>query len=135
MIVSQWPAYINKTFNVSAYPFDGDPAAAKELGIPDLPYNTSSLNATAVDDVFGFGDKYGRKSPIFPIIPEPYNTILNYSNFPVVGDTLYVLTTANTTGDSPYSLCSLRSFMEADCSTKYHSTVSLPQAILLQGID
>ncbi|KAL6713673.1 hypothetical protein ACLMJK_009138 [Lecanora helva] len=125
MVVSQWPAYkANTTFNVTMYPPDGDPKAAEALGLPGLPGNTSWLNATAVDDLFGFGEKYGRRAPYFPIIPEVYNTIMNYTSFPVEGDSLYVLTTANITGDSPYGLCSLRAFMEPGCSTKYHSTLS-----------
>lgn len=120
IVVSQWPAYINTKFNITNYPDSGDPASAPNLSLPD---NSTWFNTTAVDDIFGFGEKYGRRAPYFPIIPEQYNTILNYSSFPVDSDSLYLLTTANVSNDPSYALCSMRAFMEPGCSTRYHSTV------------
>jgi len=110
MIVTSWPAYNSTPFNVTKWPAGYD-----------IPGDTSWLNATAVDDIFGFGEKYGRRSPIFPIIPEAYNTLLNYSGFPIDSDSLYVLTR------SPINqsvLCSLRASLSPECSTKFHSTMS-----------
>ena len=113
MVVSQWPAYVNTTYNVTGYDTE-----------TDLPTNSSWLNVTVVDGIFGFGEKYGRRSPIFPILPQPFNTILNYSGFPVVTDSIYLLATSNSSGDKPYALCSLRASLSPECSTEYHSTVS-----------
>ena len=113
MVVSQWPAHNNTKFNVTAYSTE-----------TDIPSNSSWLNATAVDSVFGFGERYGRRSPIFPILPQPFNTILNYSSFPLVTDSLYVLSMSNDSNDKPYALCSLRASLTPECSTVYHSTMS-----------
>jgi len=110
MIVTSWPAYNTTPFNVTKWPTGYD-----------IPDNSSWLNATAVDDVFGFGEKYGRRSPIFPIIPDAYNTLLNYTSFPVDGDSLYVLTRSPT---NQSVLCSLRASLSPECSTKFHSTMS-----------
>ncbi|KAI9753023.1 MAG: hypothetical protein M4579_005365 [Chaenotheca gracillima] len=79
------------------------------------------LNKTAVDDVFGFGEKYGRRHPFFPILPEAYQTLMN-STAPYT-DSIYILAkSANAT--PPYSLCSLRSFLSPRCSTTFVSSMS-----------
>ena len=116
IVVNQWPEYKSgkKFMNITEYGSVGE----------GNPNNSTWSNATAVDGIFGFGDKYGRKPPIFPKLPEAYNTILNYTSFPAVTDSLYLLVKANISGPSPFTLCSLRASLSPECSTRYHSTMS-----------
>ncbi|KAI9808556.1 MAG: hypothetical protein M1825_003705 [Sarcosagium campestre] len=79
------------------------------------------LNATVVDDIFRFGEKYRRRPPIFPKLPIDFNTLLN-GTMPF-GDSLYLLG-KSAVADPPYSLCSLRSSLSPNCSTTYHATQS-----------
>ena len=117
MVLSKWPAYQNKPF---------DPKNISVFGTDvEMPSNSSWLNKTVVDGIFGFGEKYGRKMPVFAILPEPYNTILNYSAFPVNTDSLYVLATGpDNTTERPYTICSMRASLYPNCSTIYHATTS-----------
>ena len=84
-------------------------------GVPSYP---SWLNSTAVDDVFGFGEKNQRRPPVFPKIPPPYNSILN--NSVLESDSIYVLYTA---ADSSYMMCSLRAVLSVTCSTIYQASM------------
>ena len=90
------------------------------------------MNATEFDDVLRFGPKYNRPRPIFPKLPKPYNTLLNYSSVQPL-DSLYLLAGApgldHTSGaahfnDTPlvfnYTLCSLRMSITPKCSTSYN---------------
>ena len=113
MVMSHWPAYVGKTLNVTEY----------NMGLgKEVPNNSSWLNSTVVDSIFGFGDQYGRKPPIFPILPKQFETILNYTSFPVNTDSLYVLAMSNASIDTPYALCSMRASLSPECSTVYHAT-------------
>jgi len=79
------------------------------------------LNSTAVDYLFGFGEKYDRRPPVFAKIPEPYNTITNYTSWPLTSDSFYVLATS---ADSTYFMCSMRAYLSPDCSTRYHASMT-----------
>ena len=111
MVVSKWPAYSSQTFNASNFPAEYD-----------VPVYPSWGNSTVVDGLFGFGETYGRRSPTFGKLPIAYNTLLNYSGFPVVDDSVYVLTADST--NSSYMLCSLRASLSPECSTNLHNTMS-----------
>lgn len=94
--------------------------------ISDEPYNISNiptyptwLNKTAVDDVFGFGEEYGRRHPVFPKLPLPYNTVFNHSGW--FTDSIYVLASS---APSNYMLCSLRSSQTPGCSTEYNNSMA-----------
>ncbi|TVY42651.1 hypothetical protein LSUB1_G003795 [Lachnellula subtilissima] len=88
-----------------------------------LGIRTSSLpgqnytNTTVVDDLFEWGEKYGRQTPIFPMLPIDYNTITNISaaNY---SDSIYLL--AKSPNITDYTLCQLRSFVSPSCSTYYN---------------
>ena len=108
MVLSKWPGFNGTAANETNYPFQYD--------IPIFP---SWLNTTVVDDLFGFGQKYGRRPPVFPKIPEPYNTVLNISSMET--DSLYVLATS---AHSSYMLCSMRAYLSPNCSTEYHASLS-----------
>jgi hypothetical protein len=94
--------------------------------IPNEPYNTSDippwpswLNKTSVDDVFGFGEEYGRRHPVFPKLPLPFNTVFNHSGS--YTDSVYVLACS---APSNYTLCSLRSSQTPGCSTEYNNSMA-----------
>lgn len=74
-----------------------------------------------MDDLFGFGEKYGRKPPVFGKFPLPYNTILNVTagGYP---DALYIL--AGSAVPDNYMLCSLSASLATNCSTTYHGSLS-----------
>jgi hypothetical protein len=89
-----------------------------------VPFYPDPLNKTAVDDIFGFGNRYGihnvsRTPPIFPKYPIDYNTILNTTGW--YADSIYLLG-KSATADPPYVLCSLRSTLSPNCSTHYNVT-------------
>ncbi|KAM0424505.1 hypothetical protein ACHAPT_010219 [Fusarium lateritium] len=72
-------------------------------------------NKTVVDDIFGWGDQEKRRRPLFGEYPEDYGFF-----FPEQSgedETVqYVLTKAPNIGN--YTLCQLRSWLSADCSTR-----------------
>ncbi|KAL8687386.1 MAG: hypothetical protein Q9218_006424 [Villophora microphyllina] len=108
IVYSQWPMGNGTAMNVTGWPVG--------FGIPTWP---SWLNQTPVDDLFGFGEKYGRRHPVFSKLPVPYNTVINSTGW--FTDSIYVLATS-ATGD--YTMCSLRASMTTQCSTQYHASLS-----------
>ena len=111
MVYMEWPN-AKPVFDASAYP----------PGPPFIPnYGPDEwLNTTSVDDLFGFGKKYGRRHPIFPKLPIPYNTVLNTTGW--YADSIYLLgTSAN---KDSHVLCSLRATQYPNCSTEYHASLS-----------
>ena len=112
MVLTLWPGYNNTAPNNTNYP-----------GGYDIPSYPSWLNATAIDDVFGFGEKYGRRMPVFPKLPIAYNTVQNITAVSGVlsTDSMYVLGANN---DSAYMLCSLRTYLSPNCSTVYHASMA-----------
>lgn len=108
MVYSTWPEARGKEPDATAWP--------NTYKIPTRP---SWLNVTVVDEVFGFGEKYNRRHPVFPKYPLPYNTILNST----VGyfDSLYMLATSAT---SSFMLCSIRQSLTPNCSTIYRASLS-----------
>ncbi|MCJ1413824.1 hypothetical protein MMC32_000149 [Xylographa parallela] len=108
LIYETWPGAETHPFNASSWPLDYDLPAAPEW-----------LNSTAVDDIFEFGEKYGRQPPIFPKFPIEYNTILNTTLEYV--DALYVLAASSA---DQYMLCSLSVSLTPNCSTWYNSSIS-----------
>ncbi len=107
MVYESWPD-VNDVLDMTDFPNGFD--------IPPYP---SWLNQTSVDDVFGFGEKYGRRHPVFPKLPMPYNTVLNHSGS--FTDSLYILAASRT---SDYMICSLRAYQKPDCSTEYNNSMT-----------
>ena len=123
MVLNLWPGF-NTTNNGTA------PNGTNWPTDYDMPSYPNWLNKTVVDDLFGFGEQYGRRMPIFPKLPKPFNTVLNettpwYPNATtmVTADSIYILATSNATSDSPYELCSVKGAMSTNCSTEYHSSM------------
>lgn len=108
MIYAKWPGAHGQVIDPKTKPND--------YHVPTRP---NWLNHTAVDDVFGFGEKYDRRHPVFPKLPQPYNTILNRTDSWI--DSFYMLATSPT---SSYMLCSFRQSLTPDCSTIYRASLS-----------
>lgn len=90
----------------------------------DLPHMPDWLNRTVVDDIFGWGEKYGQRPPLFPKIPIPYNTILNASA-PWGSTGVYIIGTSPPhIKNPPHFLCALKGGLASMCSTRYHATSS-----------
>ena len=106
-----------------------------------IPHTPSFLNKTAVDDVFGWGEKYGRRPPIFSKMPQPFKSVSNITDMET--DSIYILLKSgdpfkgpplnknitshlfeNDKADPPFQLCSVRASMYPDCSTLYHASKS-----------
>lgn len=110
MVFTEWPNSNHSDANLTNWPVD------PRFGIPDFP---DWLNKTAVDDVFGFGEKYNRRHPVFPKLPIPYNTVLNTTGW--FEDSVYLLATSPV---SSYMMCSLRASQTPNCSTEYHASMA-----------
>lgn len=111
MVFTLWPNTNGTKANLTGFPAG--------VAADYIPHYPSWLNRTAVDDTFGFGEKYDQRHPVFPRLPLPYNTVFNHS-----GDytkTVYLLATSPT---SAYMLCSLRVSQTPNCSTEYNSTAT-----------
>lgn len=108
MVFSLWPGSNGSDTKISGWPLK-----------VDIPVYPDWLNRTAVDDLFGFGPKYGRRHPVFPKLPIEYNSVLNGSGAFI--DSIYLLTTS---ADKTYMLCSLRGSLTKDCSTQYNASMS-----------
>ncbi|KAI4128462.1 MAG: hypothetical protein LQ347_004172 [Umbilicaria vellea] len=112
LVYSLWPNFIHegKLFNASLYPNDYN-----------IPLYPDFMNETTVDDLFEWGEKYGRRPPMFPKLPQEFNTVLNVSGW--YADSIYLLG-KSPAADPPYTLCSLRVSLSPNCSTVYHGSMS-----------
>ncbi|SLM38744.1 hypothetical protein LPUS_09061 [Lasallia pustulata] len=112
LVYSLWPKFAaaNAALDASLYPNGYD-----------IPMYPDWMNATTVDDLFGWGKKYGRRPPMFPKLPQKYNTVLNASIW--FADSIYILGTSPTAVPA-YTLCSLRASLSPNCSTVYHASMS-----------
>lgn len=87
------------------------PAAVNKTGGKEL------LNRTSVDDIFRWGPSYGRRPPVFQLLPADFNIITNVSIFSGV-DSVYLLSKGGPT-QANYTLCEVRSWLSPNCSTHY----------------
>lgn len=107
MVYTEWPSSGGKELNSTRWPDEYD-----------LPAFPSWQNVTVVDDLFGFGEKYDRRHPVFAKYPIPYNTITNTSK--LYTDSMYLLAASK----SSYMLCSIRQSLTPNCSTSYRASLS-----------
>lgn len=114
LIYTEWPN--------TSYPFS--PTNWSVTPPPDIPRYPSWLNQTVVDDLFGFGEKYGQRPPVFGKYPKPYNSITNTTGlWPT--DAIYLLgASPDFITDPPYVLCSLKAKQTGVCSTRYEAASS-----------
>lgn len=113
LVYTQWPYSKTKSTGIPGFEVPESP----EFWQDDIPKYSDDewLNRTSVDDIFGFGEKYGRRPPVFENVPIDYNTVANTSMW--YGDSTYVLLKSYFT--SNYTLCGLKSFLYPNCTTVY----------------
>ena len=66
LVYTLWP-YANLT-NSTQIPGQQIPVAGWTTAIPAVGSNGTWLNSTAVDDIFFWGEKYGRRPPVFEMV-------------------------------------------------------------------
>lgn len=114
LIYTKWPG-TNGTFNATTWNFEPP---------DDIPRSPSWLNRTVVDDIFNFGKEGGQRPPIFPKLPEEFNTILNTTGFTPPANAIYLLATPPPAISNPeHVLCSLKAKYSTQCSTRYHASM------------
>ncbi|KAJ5637588.1 hypothetical protein N7490_007467 [Penicillium lividum] len=110
MVYSSWP---NAHFNATTWSVDG---------ADDIPRTPSWLNSTVVDSIFGFGEKYGQRPPVFGTYPEEYNTIVNTTGlWPT--NAIYLLGKPSAAYPE-YVMCAIRAKLTGVCSTRYNAESS-----------
>ncbi|RAQ67582.1 hypothetical protein COH20_004531 [Aspergillus flavus] len=110
LIYDMWPG---KKFDVEKW-------SEQEKEVPKWP--NSWLNRTVVDDIFGWGPKYGWRPPIFGMLPFENQTILNHSA--PFGNTMYVLGKPPNATKIDYALCSMKAKKTPRCSVRYTASAS-----------
>ncbi|PNS20188.1 hypothetical protein CAC42_5638 [Sphaceloma murrayae] len=126
LVYDMWPN-APKPFNSTAWP-------QEQIGGLNM---TNFKNTTKFDDLFKWGPQYGtgtssqRAYPIFPKLPQPYNTVINNTQFGFYGrDSFYLLGQGDgmSSGGNPisgkYVLCELSASLTPHCSTRYNATAS-----------
>lgn len=90
------------------------------------PWRTDEwLNSTVVDDIFQLGPNYGQiRPPVFPHLPNEYNTILNNTAGSYASRNALWLLGSAPANVGGYALCSLRVHQTMTCSTWYNATSS-----------
>ncbi|KAH6655455.1 hypothetical protein BKA67DRAFT_690250 [Truncatella angustata] len=112
LIYTEWPDAKNNRTDVP------DQVIGNKNWQNDVPVFSDNewLNKTLVDDVFQWGEKYGRRPPVFQLYPLDYNMITNTSVY--MSDSLYLLAKSGLIED--YTLCQLRSWLSPECSTQFN---------------
>ncbi|KUI55452.1 hypothetical protein VP1G_02770 [Cytospora mali] len=91
--------------------------------VPVASGDSEWLNATVVDDIFRWGEKYDRRPPVFQLYPTDDNIITNTT---VLGtnetqaDAIYLLGKSRFVDD--YTLCEMRSWPAIQCSTQFDNS-------------
>lgn len=91
---------------------------------PGYEPNGTYLNATVVDDLFGWGKRYKTSPPVFTKLPLTYTTLMNHTG--AYGRRAVYLLGRSSTQDEQdgFTLCSLKSYKTTLCSTRYNSSAS-----------
>ncbi|KAK7965136.1 hypothetical protein PG988_010140 [Apiospora saccharicola] len=114
LVYTAWPAANKKPSDIPGQ-FIPDPAWMSDMPIAD---ENTWLNRTAVDDVFRWGPKYGRRPPIFPMFPLEYNMITNTTVY--MSDSIYIVSKAPEKVSGDFTICELRSWLSPQCSTHFN---------------
>ncbi|EZF29758.1 hypothetical protein TMEN_8394 [Trichophyton mentagrophytes] len=116
IIYTKWP-HPNFEFNASTWLMNQT---------SDMPNYPDWLNATVVDDIFEFGEKFGdrgQRPPIFPKLPVEYNTIINVTGR-FETNSIYLLGTSPPSIYPPHYLCQMKGGLTPQCLTKYEAASS-----------
>ncbi|KAM7209173.1 hypothetical protein V8F20_000511 [Naviculisporaceae sp. PSN 640] len=113
LIYTAWPNASSKKTNIPGQLMPKDPKWIEEVPVfgPD-----EWLNRTVLDDIFRWGPKYGRRPPVFPMLPMRHNVINNATVY--MSDAFYILAKSNATTD--FTLCEMRSWLSPKCSTQFN---------------
>lgn len=121
LVYTTWPR-ANNTLNANP-PYQETGWDGWEDDVPRASGDTEWLNATVVDDIFRWGEEYGRRPPVFQLYPTDDNIITNTT---VLGtdtaqsDAIYLLGKSRMMGD--YTLCEMRSWPAIQCSTQFDNS-------------
>lgn len=126
---AKWPSFNGTVPNASSwyvYFFSGLNLHLKEGVLTSDSYRPNGFNLTVpgsliptvVDDLFGFDEV--ETHPIFPGLPQAYNTVFNYS-LTYGHESVYLLATS---AIETYTLCSIRVVILPNCSTEYNASMS-----------
>ncbi|KAK8056648.1 hypothetical protein PG993_001875 [Apiospora rasikravindrae] len=114
LVYTAWPDAKRKSSEIPDQSM-ADPAWLNDIPLAD---DKTWLNRTAVDDIFRWGPKYGRRPPIFPMFPLEYNMITNTSVY--MSDSLYLVAKAPGKLVGDFTICELRSWLAPQCSTHFN---------------
>ncbi|KAI1123718.1 hypothetical protein F5Y10DRAFT_285768 [Nemania abortiva] len=112
LVYTTWPNAKNHNLG-----FGNNQTVGESTWLNEVPLasETEWLNRTVVDDLFKWGEKYGRRPPVFQLYPGDYNMV-TYATKEYV-DALYILAKAPNITD--YTLCQLQSWVTGNCSTSF----------------
>ncbi|KAK7951812.1 uncharacterized protein PG986_007540 [Apiospora aurea] len=114
LVYTAWPDAKRKDSDIPGQSM-ADPAWLNDIPLAD---DKTWLNRTAVDDIFRWGPKYGRRPPIFPMFPLEYNMITNTSVY--MSDSIYLVAKAPGKVVGDFTICELRSWLAPQCSTHFN---------------
>ncbi|KAK8089448.1 hypothetical protein PG997_004409 [Apiospora hydei] len=114
LVYTAWPDAKRKDSEIPGQSM-ADPAWLNDIPLAD---DKTWLNRTAVDDIFRWGPKYGRRPPIFPMFPLEYNMITNTSVY--MSDSIYLVAKAPGKVVGDFTICELRSWLTPQCATHFN---------------
>ncbi|KAK8049203.1 hypothetical protein PG994_010933 [Apiospora phragmitis] len=114
LVYTTWPYAKRRPSEIPGQSM-ADPAWLNDMPLAD---ENTWLNRTAVDDIFRWGPKYGRRPPIFPMFPLEYNMITNTTVY--MSDSIYIVAKAPQTVVGDFTICELRSWLSPQCSTHFN---------------
>ncbi|ROV98160.1 hypothetical protein VPNG_08597 [Cytospora leucostoma] len=121
IVYTAWPG-ANTTNNTSP-PYQATGWSGWEDDVSEAFRGDEWLNATAVDSIFRWGERYDRRPPVFQLYPADDN-ILSNSSVQGTGtnqaDAIYLLAKSRMTDD--YTVCELRSWPAIQCSTQFDNS-------------
>lgn len=144
IVFSKWSQ--NQTVNASNWFTTGDFSTWEPSIIPHVMDLATTTNKTVVDDIFEWYKKDKETMidypPVFPLLPKPFNTVLNHTSFAPGRSAIYVLG-QGAAGPDPsykgpdlkgqYPLCRIKAGITPDCSTSYSISVAGSKVEVLCG--
>lgn len=144
IVFSSWPQ--NKTVNAENWFTAGDFSTWEPSVDPHVMDLATTTNKTAVDDIFEWYKKDTQTMldypPVFPLLPKPFNTVLNHTSFFPGRSAIYVLGQGAAGPDASYKgpdrrgqypLCRIKAGITPDCSTRYSTSVAGSKVEVLCG--
>jgi hypothetical protein len=158
IVFESWPQnkLLNNTVNLDNWFTSGNfttwKTAAKTSNETQFSNKTrfmdmaTTTSKTAVDDIFEWYKKDTETMldypPVFPKLPNPFNTVLNHTSFSDGRSAIYVLGQGASLDDKSYKgpdltgkypLCRIKAGITPDCSTRYSISVAGSKVEVLCG--